>query len=385
MNKDKLSALIKSPDLERMALILSKPNIFEILRVANTEIRHSNFLAWILDPNNSHNLKDVFLRWFLKEVLSDEKVKDLDEFAVDQLQTSHAKVFREYKNIDILIELPTVVVVIENKFWSKESNGQLEKYNKIAKKDFPDKVQVFVYLTPFADDSVDELQSQNYVTFSYKGIVALLENILQLYSDSISEKVETFIRDFIAVIRRYIMEDDTAVQLAQEIYRNHRTALDFIFEHKPDHLSELIEPIGNAVTKLGYQIIGNKRGHCAFLTPELIAHIPVSESPELLGQPVFRFELQYRNRKHLTLICLVGPCETEIRKNLITALCSVPKANKGSTAKWTITHSVPSSISLHMDNLDNPDEVEQKVFSWLSQQSAFINQIQSALLATKLN
>jgi hypothetical protein len=26
------------------------PNIFKILRVTNAEIRHSNFLSWLLDP-----------------------------------------------------------------------------------------------------------------------------------------------------------------------------------------------------------------------------------------------------------------------------------------------------------------------------------------------
>jgi len=35
------------------------------------------------------------------------------------------------------------------------------------------------------------------------------------------------------------MQDDEAIKLAQKIYQNHREALDFIFEHKPDRLLEV--------------------------------------------------------------------------------------------------------------------------------------------------
>lgn len=44
-----LSGVIKDPALEGLDLALSKPNLFEILCISQTEIRHSNFLAWMLD------------------------------------------------------------------------------------------------------------------------------------------------------------------------------------------------------------------------------------------------------------------------------------------------------------------------------------------------
>lgn len=37
-------------------------NIFEVLGITKTEIRHSNFLAWLLDPKEAHGLGDRFLR-----------------------------------------------------------------------------------------------------------------------------------------------------------------------------------------------------------------------------------------------------------------------------------------------------------------------------------
>ncbi|ALM58424.1 MULTISPECIES: PD-(D/E)XK nuclease family protein [Staphylococcus] len=36
-------------------------NVFEILGTINTEIRHSNMLAWLFNPNEVHGLNDLFI------------------------------------------------------------------------------------------------------------------------------------------------------------------------------------------------------------------------------------------------------------------------------------------------------------------------------------
>ena len=44
-------------------------NIFDALGVVNAELRHSNFLAWLLDPAESHGLGGLFLRAVLMDLL----------------------------------------------------------------------------------------------------------------------------------------------------------------------------------------------------------------------------------------------------------------------------------------------------------------------------
>ena len=58
---------ISDPDLERLQVGLNEPNIFDILRVSSQEIRHSNFLAWLLNPKGSHGLGSYFLKRILRE------------------------------------------------------------------------------------------------------------------------------------------------------------------------------------------------------------------------------------------------------------------------------------------------------------------------------
>jgi hypothetical protein len=55
----------------------TKSNIFEILKIKNMEIRHSNFLGWLLDPEESHNLKNKFLKGFVQEGINKNKYTEI--------------------------------------------------------------------------------------------------------------------------------------------------------------------------------------------------------------------------------------------------------------------------------------------------------------------
>ena len=48
---------------------LNNFNIFDCLKLTRAEIRHSNFLAWLLDPNEAHGFEDYFLTAFRISVL----------------------------------------------------------------------------------------------------------------------------------------------------------------------------------------------------------------------------------------------------------------------------------------------------------------------------
>ena len=42
--------LLDNKDLERLEELLQEFNIFSALGVVNSELRHSNFLSWLLNP-----------------------------------------------------------------------------------------------------------------------------------------------------------------------------------------------------------------------------------------------------------------------------------------------------------------------------------------------
>src|SRR5437762_3578836 len=51
-------------------------NLFEALGMQRAEVRHSQFLAYILDPNRPHGLNDEFLKRFLYKALTAIESKD---------------------------------------------------------------------------------------------------------------------------------------------------------------------------------------------------------------------------------------------------------------------------------------------------------------------
>ena len=69
--KDDLRTLLKDQRFRKYHRDFLKPaefNTFDVLQYANYEIRHSNVLAWLLQPAETHGIGDRFLKWFVCHV-----------------------------------------------------------------------------------------------------------------------------------------------------------------------------------------------------------------------------------------------------------------------------------------------------------------------------
>lgn len=85
----------------------TKFNLFETLSIVNTEIRHSNVLAWLLSPMETHGLKDYFVKHFVRTVYQENKslYKDSNIRPEDLYlwEYDNVDVYREAHQIDILL------------------------------------------------------------------------------------------------------------------------------------------------------------------------------------------------------------------------------------------------------------------------------------------
>jgi|TARA_B110000003_G_C16587440_1_gene510419 hypothetical protein len=266
--KQRYDNLLKDEDFDKLDLGLKNPNIFQILRISNNEIRHSNFLSWLLDPNQSHKLGDIFLKRFLREVFSSEKFGEIDQFDVEGLNFTNVEIQREWKNIDILIKIQDVVVCIENKVLSKEHSNQLMRYREIIETQFPNHKKTYVYLTPDGHESEEE--NDQYEPISYDFIVGTLERIMSVYGESLNIQVQNYIKDYITIIKRTLMGTDKLTELSKKIYSNHRELLDFIFDHKPDVLDDLRSIFDQEIIKRGWVLGSPSSKYLRFTTPKIL-------------------------------------------------------------------------------------------------------------------
>ena len=61
--------VVENDDLLALEFLIGKFNIFDALKIARAEIRHSNFLAFLLDPAESHGHGQLFLNALLMDLL----------------------------------------------------------------------------------------------------------------------------------------------------------------------------------------------------------------------------------------------------------------------------------------------------------------------------
>lgn len=217
-------------------------NPFDVLKIARAEIRHSNMLAWLLDPNESHGLGARIVSALIAFVVQRGYVDNDTAFWLLTLQHDDVVVKREWKNIDILIESleNKYVICIENKVDTQDHSCQLDRYYKSIgeTEKYEGFIKVFLYLTP--DGLVPNEDKNNaWETMQYSDVIAIIEK--ELEKASLSQETYAFINYYVEVLRRETMEDNSIAELCRNIYATHKQALDLIFEYRPDMLQNVSE------------------------------------------------------------------------------------------------------------------------------------------------
>ena len=288
-----LASLITDDEFERIQLVLKEPNIFSALAVHRMEIRHSNFIGYLIDPNENHGLKDLVLKKVLRGIFNSCKNNNRSIFDADYLDYSNVEIRREWRNIDILIILSKDIIVIENKIDSVDHSNQLDRYKEIAEKSFSGKIITYVYLTPFGDDPKDELSKTNYINYSYKEISKIIETIISLYRNSLSEKIYFYLSDYLTVLKRELLMEDTLNEDARKVYIKHKKALDFIFENIPNPINEILYPaFEKTLIESGY-LIGSRGSRYIRFTTDALDKLLPKEGSGWKNKEIFLFELEF--------------------------------------------------------------------------------------------
>lgn len=360
--KKKLESVIRDHDFEIIKLALKEPNIFRSLSIERMEIRHSNFIAYILDPRETHGLGDIVIRKLLRDIFSDQKVAQREIFDADTLNLQDMEIRREWRNIDILLILDTDVVVIENKVDSFDHSEQLKKYKEIATSVFSGKNIHYVYLTPFGNDPLDTESGQFYINYSYGQLAKIIDSILKLYKNRISQKVYFYLSDYLTTVKRELLMDDELNKLAEKVYKAHKEAFDFIIENKPDPAGILYPIFSDAIRGAGFVEGSRNKGVVRFTTQKLKNELPRS-GQGWSDNEIFLFEIDYfwSNSSAIFKVCISPSDDPEI----IDTLHQVVKKSKHYKVpqgkKWLVFYSKKFPfIASDMINED-PDEIKKKV------------------------
>lgn len=226
--------LVDNAELAELSARLSIFNIFDVLRIEQAEIRHSNVLAWLLDPQGSHGMGQAFLRRVLSTMLLDNESTEVDltPAQVELMDMMDVEVLREWRNVDLVAfsQSNKWVVLIENKIKGSASTQQLVRYIQIAEKAFPNFTIIPVLITKDVEDDLDIAEQTGFICWSHEQMYHVVNHVFDQRKEGIPKDAKVFLEHYLAVLRRITMQDEQIVKLCKTIYKKHKDAIDLIVE-----------------------------------------------------------------------------------------------------------------------------------------------------------
>ena len=233
-----LEALLLDEDgIEKIEERLGGFNIFESIGHTRSEKGHSDFLAFLLDPNGSHGLGSEFISRFSVAAVKNLEPRPLPLSKIALMDLDGCRVLRERHHIDILCidEQQKLLLAIENKVDSIEQSDQLKRYRSVLETQYAGFRRILVYLTPDREEPSDD----SYAIVGYQDVLSIVEKLIEKRAKRMNDTVATILDHYARMLRRNIVTDEELVEIAKEIYRKHKTALDFIFEQRQDSQREI--------------------------------------------------------------------------------------------------------------------------------------------------
>mgnify|MGYP000857092924 FL=1 len=213
---------------------INQNSILDIYGIARSETHHSKFLAWLFNPNESHNTGELALRKLLNiavrrgieqnnqsEVFLWVKKRVLTSASLSSTSTSNVQVLTESYveaqgkkgakgRIDILVSNlalggKLINIIIENKIYSNEHDEQTTTYFEGINKKYPKPKNrnIFLYLTPkpnweMPKEDGPSCTCKDFIEINYQDI--LTEVLTSILEEPISSATRIAIEDYIHCI-----------------------------------------------------------------------------------------------------------------------------------------------------------------------------------------
>ena len=257
-------------------------NVFEVLGITNTEIRHSNMIAWLMRPNGSHGLGDYVLTALIEHA-GGIAPENMDDF----------RIMRESDNIDILAASAKnhLTLAIENKVWSGEHDDQLARYRETVERRYPDHEHLYLFLSPLGTPPEGEDDREVWVPIDYRVLLGIVEGAMG--GCEISDKARMLIGDYVDSVRRHIVGDESLQERCVEIYLKHKRAIDLIMKNLPDTTKTVHQYVLDWAHRLpGVEVVDScSRGkqYVRFRTKSLEKRFPPVDGSDNWGQRHYWF------------------------------------------------------------------------------------------------
>lgn len=223
-------------------------NLFSILRIEGSELKHSALIANLLDPKGSHGCGDAFLRAFFKIALKGTA------YPFEDCTLPHS--YTEYYTgpiagdtggrIDILVKSSCYGLIIENKIYAGDQDKQLTRYDNYGKETFGADKYLLAYLTLYGHDASKEstatksAEEVGYLRLSYaEDILRWLEQCVRLADNK--PLVRESLNQYIRTIKQLTYQDmnQENIQKIIDLTISHSKTVNTILAHEAKIAKEI--------------------------------------------------------------------------------------------------------------------------------------------------
>lgn len=258
----KTSALISEDDFVLLEQRLNEFCPFEAVGMVNAEIRHGNFLAYVLNPFRPHGFKSALLSAFLNCV-----ARHAPAIETMGLNVGDAEVRREWRSIDLLIILPSakMVLPIELKIDAVQGAGQLQRYRQIVEANWPSS-EGWRHFCIFLTKRHEEPEDDSWLPVRLRDLVADFE--LAEASAGATVAGLPMLGSYLRMIRRRHLGNKDLEEIARRLWSKHEDALNFLASRRPAPLRDLFDTLketdrylAKALTAPGRTVVTDKHAN----------------------------------------------------------------------------------------------------------------------------
>lgn len=218
------------------------------------ETRSAKMFNWLLDPNENHNLGNIFAYEIIRKVDINAAYKKglaKNNLIKSETEALNSQIDIFYQDLD-----QDVCITIELKQHSKEHattgyDSQLDKYedatNEFVKKQGRDILVYYIYLTPRNLPHIkDEISNENWIIVGYDDIIDILEKIDKthllnsdyIYKDDVRKIIGDFKDDLQNTLSEYNVDKEFIKDLfsKEELQLNNKLTKEILEGEKMDHM-----------------------------------------------------------------------------------------------------------------------------------------------------
>ncbi len=232
---------IEDQDFANLEKALSPYCPFEAVGMVHAEIRHSTFLANMLDPYRPHGFGAAFLKRFLDEVMRQSSSPvGLSRLTLHLADFDRADVRREWRRIDVLICLADLklVAAFELKIGASEGGDQLARYSRALEEEWPTS-EGWKHLKYFLTRDAEAASDPAWQAIDYQVVTQAVD--LTLSQDNVGTPLaRTSARAYADMLRRHHLTDPELERIAQSLWQRHAEALNFLMARQPDAAGDML-------------------------------------------------------------------------------------------------------------------------------------------------